>query len=377
MKRFWILFTTELKAWRHDPLTAVGGFVPTIFMLLAFGLLFGGRLAFKMGVINQDEGPYGAILRASFDEVISPFGIPYYEVRALSEAETWAAYERFQLEGVWVIPPDFSARIEAGEQPAVEMYFSNYNDDRAKNHRIYAAEILWHFYEQIYPEPSRSIGYEAPPLALAEEYPLPEMVEWFPVIAVGVALLGFMIGGMINVFILTYKEQISGVTLEFGLAPRSLGWVLLPKTLLALMMSLLTGTALLLILYLWLGVWPGIYLPAVWLLTSLVVLFWVPITLAFGLRAQYFAGAIAVMLTAITVFFIGGGLALVRANEDKVPWFSWLFPNVYAIDPLRDLILFNQWPVDWSQTLLILAGFAALGLVIGWGGATRQIRRLG
>ena len=27
--------------------------------------------------------------------------------------------------------------------------------------------------------------------------------------------------------------------------------------------------------------------------------------------------------------------------------------------------------------MFILAGFAALGLVIGWGGAVRQIRRLG
>lgn len=369
MKRFWILFLTELKAWQHDPITAVGGFVPTIFMLLAFGLLFGGRLAFKIGLVNLDDGPYGSILRESFSKTISPFGAPYYEIQPLNEAETWKAYEEFQLEGVWVIPPDFSARIEAGAHPAVAMHFTNYNDDRAKNHRIYAAEVLWQFYEKI--------GYPAPPLALAEEYPLPVMVEWFPVIAVGVVLLGFMIGGMMNIFMLTYKEQTSGVTLEFGLAPRSLGWVLLPKTLLALIMSLLTGTALLIVLSVWLGVWPGQFLPAVWFLAVLTVLFWVPITMTFGLRAQYFAGAITVMLTAITVFFTSGGLALVRSNEDKVPWFSWIFPNIYAIDPLRDLILFNQWPVDWNRTVLILAGFAALGLISGWGGAARQIRRLG
>ena len=100
MKRFLILFSTELKAWRHDPISAVGGFVPTIFMLLAFGLLFGGRLSFGIGLINHDTGPYGALLRETFDETISPFGAPYYEIQDLSEAETWDAYERFQLEGV-------------------------------------------------------------------------------------------------------------------------------------------------------------------------------------------------------------------------------------------------------------------------------------
>ena len=52
-----------------------------------------------------------------------------------------------------------------------------------------------------------------------------------------------MLGGMVNMFMLTHKEQVARVTLEFGLAPRPLAWVLLPKTLLALLMGLLTGTA--------------------------------------------------------------------------------------------------------------------------------------
>jgi hypothetical protein len=257
------------------------------------------------------------------------------------------------------------------------MHFTNYNDDRAKNHRIYAAEIVWRFYEKI--------GYPAPPLILAEEYPLPVMIEWFPVIAVGVVLLAFMIGGMMNIFMLTYKEQTSQLTLEFGLAPRSLIWVLFPKTALALMMSILTGTALMGIVYLWIGAWPGLdsaafpgqALIGVWILAALVALFWVPVTMAFGLRAQYFAGAIAVMLTALTTFFIGGGLSLVRVNLDRAMWFTWLIPNAYAVDPMRDLILFQQWPSDWSQTILILSGFAVVGLISGWGMTRQQMRRLG
>ncbi len=377
MKRFWILFITEVKVWRHDPISAAGGFIPTTFILLAFGLLFGGRLAFKLGLINHDQGPYGQVLKETFAESLSPFGIPYYDIIDLPEAETWEMYHQFGLEGVWVIPADFSARVEAGENPTIEMYFTNYIDDRAKNHRLYSAEIMWRFYELI--------AYPTPPLAMREAYPLPEMIEWFPVIAVGVVLLAFMIGGMMNIFMLTYKEQVDQLTLEFGLAPRSLAWILLPKTLLALIMSTLTGTALMAIVYLWIGAWPGLdqaFFPGqallgVWILAALVVLFWVPITMAFGLRAQYFAGAIAVMLTALTTFFIGGGLSLVRVNLDRAVWFTWLIPNAYAVDPMRDLILFHQWPVDWSRTLLILGGFAILGLSVGWGVTWKQLRRLG
>jgi hypothetical protein len=380
LKRLWILLRTEIKAWRHDPITALGGLIPALFILLAFGFLFGGRLTFKIAVVNHDIGPYGALLRRSFDELLSPFGTPYYDVvplagedAAVAEAAALEALRGHELDGVWIVPADFSERLAAGAaslaNPGLEMHFSNYNDDRAKNHRIYAAEILWHFYHQL--------GQPGPPLTLAETYPRAQFVEWFPVITVGVALLSFMLGGMINVFTLTRKEQVSGVTLEFGLAPRSLAWVLLPKTLLALFMGLVSGTILLGVVYLWVGAWPGWFLPAVWLLAGLVILFWVPPTLLFGFRAEHFAGAIVTILTGLTTFFAAGGLASARYNRESVPWFSWLFPNLYAVDPMRDLVLFHAWPADWTQALLILSGFAAVSLVLGLGLAARRLRRLG
>jgi hypothetical protein len=370
MKRFWILLRTELIAWQREPITALGGFIPPIFILLAFGLLFGGRLTFKIGYINQDTGPYGALLQNAIDEVISPFGTPYYDVVEGSSTEIWDAYRSYRLDGVWVVPADFSTRIEAGNHPNFKMHFNNYIDDRAKNHRIYYTEILWKFYTEI--------GYPSPPIALAEIYPRDEMVEWFPVISVGVVLLSFILGGMINVFMLTHKEQLTRMTLEFGLAPRSMLWILLPKTTLALLMGLVTGTALMGIIYLWSGAWPGKFILAVWLLAGLVALFWIPLVLLAALRdIHFFAGAVATILTGLTTFFIGGGLALVRPFKEKVLWFSWLFPNIYAIDPMRDLILFNEWPVDWNPTILILSAFAVGSLVVGWYLTARKVRQLG
>jgi hypothetical protein len=101
-------------------------------------------------------------------------------------------------------------------------------------------------------------------------------------------------------------------------------------------------------------------------------------TLFWGLRGRrYFAGAIVTILTGLTVFFTSGGLHLVRPNRDRVLWVSWLFPNVYAVDPLRDLILFHEWPVDWTPTLLTLSGFAIVALAVGLSLTARQLRRIG
>ena len=370
MRRFGILLSTEFRAWRRDPITALGGFIPTLVLLVSFGILFGGRLALRIAVLNHDIGAQGDLLAQTIRSELSPFGTPYYEVVDLPEEAAWEAYRAHRIDGVWVIPADFSQRLESGQTPTVEMHFGNYIDDRAKNHRIYAAEAIWAFYQRI--------GQPPPPLALAEEYPLPEMVAWFPIIAVGVALLSTTLGGMFNIFMLTHKEQLSKITLEFGLAPRALAWVFVPKLLLAVVMGLLTGVIFLGILYLWTGTWPGRHLGAVCLLAGLVTLFWSALALLMGLRVRnYMAGAIATILSAVTLFFIGGGLSIVRGYEDRVLWVAWLFPNTYAVDPLRDLVLFNTWPSDWTTTLLRLIGFAAAALAVGLTLAARQLRRLG
>ena len=56
-------------------------------------------------------------------------------------------------------------------------------------------------------------------------------------------------------------------------------------------------------------------------------------------------------------------------------WFAAIFPNTHAIDPLRQLVLFQTWPVNWEVTLLKLTCFAAVGLGVGMLATSRQLRR--
>lgn len=370
MKRLWILLKTEFSVWKHDPITALGGVIPCFFILLAFTLLFGGRLSFKIAVINQDRGPYGQMLVDTFDEVISPLDqAPYYAVQVMDAAPARQAFEKYHIEGIWVIPEDFSIRIEQGDPPEIDMYFMNYNDDRAKNHRIYSAEVLWRFYQKV--------GMPASPLASAEVYPLPQMVDWVSIISIGIVLLSITLGSIFNMFILTYKAQIGMITLELGLSPRSLGWVLLPKTVLSILFGLVTGTLFLILIRVWLGYWPGWDIWAVWVLGGLVALFWSQVALGLGLVSKnYMAGAITSVLGAMILFFIGGGLSMVRANKDAVTRIAWLFPNIYAVDPMRDLVLFNTWPSDFWPVLVKLLAFAGVAILLGSAFSIRKLRRL-
>ena len=367
MKRLWILLSTEFKTWRKDPVTAVGGILPPLIILIAFSIMFGTRPTFKIAFVDHDQGEYSHMLRESINDTISPFNVPYYDISSLSEEEAWQAYQNYQLDGIWVIPEDFSDRVAAGDNPEIEMHFSNYIDDLAKNHRIYQAEVIWNFYEEI--------GMSEPPLNIQEIYPRFQMVDWFDIVAVGVALLSFILGGMMNILMLTYKEQVSKITLEFGLSPHSLGWAMASKIIFALVLSLVTGTLFLGIVYLWTGCWPGQYIWQVWLLSGMVSLFWIMAVLVIGLRARHFMGAaIGVVLTGVTAFFIGGGLLMVRNNESNVPWFSWLLPNTYAVDSLRDFILFNSPSSTWNSSLIAVSAFALVAVVGGIAFASHQLR---
>ena len=228
---------------------------------------------------------------------------------------------------------------------------------------------MWHFYQKI--------GYPTPPLELDETYPLPEMIDWFPIISVGITLMGIMIGSMINIFMLTHKEQVAKINLEFGLAPRSLLWVFIPKVALAIVMGAITGTILLAVIYFWIGAWPGQYLHYVWLIGSLVSIFWVAIALQFGMRTRkYMSGAIGTILTGITAFFITGGLSMVRGNESKMLLISWFFPNTYAVDPLRDMVLFNTFPGDFNTIILTLSAFALVSSILGFKIAAKNLRNI-
>jgi ABC-type polysaccharide/polyol phosphate export permease len=374
MKRFWILFITDIKTWRKNPMATMAGFLPALMMLFTFGLLFGGKTAFPVAVVNYDTGDYGELFIETMAEVESPLGGGYYAPMELSEAEAWEKYNSFAIDAVWIIPEDFSQRLLAGDQPKIDEYFQNYNDDRAKNHRVYPTEVLWRFYEKLENDPN--IQLAAPPLLMREEYPRDNIVGWFPLVGVAVALLGAMLAGMINIFALTQQEQVAGITTEIGLASRSLNLFLLSKLAFSLMMALVSTALILGALYLWVGVSAGIYIWAALLLAGLVALFWAGLALILSfLAGQALGGGIVVVAAGLIVFFIAGGMTPVRYMPGNIWWLIQFFPNTYAVDPFRELVLFNTIPANWTQTLVTLVLFAAVSLGAGFFVAQRQLRK--
>jgi hypothetical protein len=88
-------------------------------------------------------------------------------------------------------------------------------------------------------------------------------------------------------------------------------------------------------------------------------------------------GAVVSILTGITLFFVSGGMSMVKANIRKIPFLSWFFPNIYAVDPLREIILFQRLPEQFLFIVIILILFALFSILFGWILSARRIRSLG
>jgi len=208
------------------------------------------------------------------------------------------------------------------------------------------------------------------------KYPADHIVDWFPLIGVAVALLGAMLAGMINIFALTQQEQVAGITTDIGLASRSLNLFLLSKLVFALMMALISAALILGVLFLWIGVSAGSYIWIALLLAGLVALFWAGLALILSfLAGQALGGGIIVVAVGLIVFFIAGGMTPVRYMPGNIWWLIQFFPNTYAVDPFRELVLFNTIPTNLTQTILTLTLFAAVSLGAGFFVAKRQLRK--
>lgn len=141
-------------------------------------------------------------------------------------------------------------------------------------------------------------------------------------------------------------------------------------------MALVSTTLVLLAFSVWTGIGVSSHILAFWLLAELVALFWAGLAFILSfLSGRALGSSIIVVAIGLIVFFIAGGTSSVRYSSGNLWWLIRFFPNTYAVDPIRDLVLFNTIPANWTQTLLTLVLFAAVSLGAGFFFAIRQLRR--
>lgn len=352
------LFAAELKKTLlitlHDPRSVLAGVIAPSAALVILFLFFGGFGSIPIGIVNDDPGPWGAQFEESILAQVSPLGQEAYFDRTHSlREESLSLFESGKLAGVLLIPPDFSDRIEGGNEPVCEYYINNYNTDFAKNMRLYLEEGVLAFYQSDYP------GFE---VRIDEIVSAPTQVEWIDIIAIGTLLLAFLIGGMFNYLYVFYRERQHGTMILYQAAPRGSIPSFCARIVVAALSSVLAGlvNALLILLLLGYNVFglltsfaPAVFLAALVYICGAAIL---------GLFVRSFFGAImGAMGGAMVFWFFTGGLTNGAPESGILLVVYRAFPNSFALDLMRGTA-FGKTLLENTTDYAVLLAMAAVWL---------------
>ena len=115
----------ELRKFLRSPALMMVATIFPLVQLIVLGNAFGGKIRdARVAIVDQDHGPQALRIREAFDAVranIRTF-VPYYYD---NDKDAVTDLRNGKLEGVVVIPPQFSRRVYAGERPKLGLVVDN------------------------------------------------------------------------------------------------------------------------------------------------------------------------------------------------------------------------------------------------------------
>jgi ABC-2 type transport system permease protein len=115
----------EIRKFLRSPALMMVATVFPLVQLIVLGNAFGGKIRdARVAIVDQDHGPQALRIREAFDSVranIRTF-VPYYYD---NDKDAVTDLRNGKLEGVVVIPPQFSRRVYAGEDPQLGLVVDN------------------------------------------------------------------------------------------------------------------------------------------------------------------------------------------------------------------------------------------------------------
>lgn len=326
------VFAAELKKllilFRADPKSLAAGIIAPTIILIIFALTFGDFNPLKLAWVNEDRGPYGAMLEEAVFSQISPLGDrPYFEEFAAGYEQAMELYNQGKVNGVIVVGEDFSSALSGGGSASIDYIFNNYNTDMAKNLRLYLDEGILAFYRAA--DPGVRIEVE-------ERLNVETQLPWFDIIAVAVFLLAFLLGSMFNMLYLFYKEKVDETLCEYRLSPNGIWASLLARVLVALLAGTITALVNAALAYFISGVNIAAFLPGIippLLVLGVTYVFFAEIA---ALLSDSFSGAaVFTMASTVVLWFLSGATASIKYSTGILRAIALAIPNTYGLSRIR------------------------------------------
>lgn len=325
----------DFLIWLRDPLFTLLTIITPLLLLVVFYLPTGGGVALRVGLVNEDAGPWGAKLVAEIKEIGEATTL-YFNV-AVEGEEARRAFDERHIPALIVIPKDFSQRIEAGQTATVQRIMSEVDLNAKKNvvDRLNFAVLQFSRRYLLAPEQD---------MVFRERTLLPHDVPLMVYIAITLFVFAMIFGATLCGGVSVVREWERLTVKPLLISPSGRAALAFGKSLAGLAGGVLSGTAILLLAIFVLdaqipvSIWP------------LVLLMMVIVSLAFGGLGCLLGAATNqtipvfafTLVVALGTWIACGGMAPLGLMPDWAQAIAALLPPSYAMHALVQLIILEQ-----------------------------------
>src|SRR6478736_590948 len=125
MHRTWAIIERELRRFRRSPTLIVISLIFPLIQLVVLGYAFGGNVKhLKLAVVDQDHG-LPAVKVRELANAVSAGARTFDVIEYADQGRALGDLRNGRINGVLTIPPDFSRRTLAREEPRVALISDN------------------------------------------------------------------------------------------------------------------------------------------------------------------------------------------------------------------------------------------------------------
>jgi ABC-2 type transport system permease protein len=368
VNRILAIIERDLRRFRRSPTLIIVSMLLPLVQLVVLGYAFGGKVKhLRLGVVDQDHGVQAVKLKEMFQAVAAnaqTFDTVAYSDRGAALRDL----REGRVNGVFEIPPEFSRKMLAGENPRLAM--AEDNTDQFNSSALEGTlNLLVGTYNQKPVSPRVSANAT---LAIVELYPYVPYIQY---LLPGSIVLAIFVSAMIGGGIIYIDDKARGLHEGYLVTPIRKYELILGFTLSGAVKAILAGLVLVTLGSVIAGV------PDPFNLARLARMFLLVVATALALISMMFLLMVRVSDPLVpraifgvlntVLFFPSGAVYPIQAFPSWMRVISTVDPFTYAVHGFKELVLKNTGLGPLAPDLLFLGTFA----VIAMSAATLLFRR--
>lgn len=357
MNRMLAIVERELRKFLRSPALMMVATIFPLVQLIVLGNAFGGKIRdARVAIVDQDHGPQALRIREAFDAVranIRTFTPQYYD----NEKDAVIDLRNGKLDGVLVIPPQFSRRVYAGEQPKLGLVVDNSDNFMSSTLETKLAEMTQALNAPVVqPRVVQQIALE-----IVELYPY---IEYMKYLLPGSIALAMFVSVMIGGGMLYIDDKARGIHEGYLVTPITKSELVMGLIFAGAIKAIVSGVVITVIGSLLAGVGGAFHPVTAWWLLLLIVsaslafntmMFLLMVRVEDPLVPRAIFGVLNTLL-----FFPSGAIYPIRAFPKWLQAIAIADPFTYAVHGFKALLLKEAGFAAIWQDLLFLTVFATI-----------------